>query len=182
MNAIAWLYFSHPSQTVPCSQKWLHYFEIKAFLFRGKTKDPGKPVGMREIQARIPLLHSGIDENKRCIRVVTGVGAFPFKKELVPLLNCYPCNIKRFFLFDIFIMIKEGGRIAWWAARVRQMSLTLCRYIQKFQKLHHENENLKWNEKQQIQNHEGCEPENSCDPNLLWSAIVIFNGNGLIYI
>ena len=24
-------------------------------------------------------------------------------------------------------------------------------------------------------------PENPCDPNLLWSTIVIFNGNGLIY-
>ena len=27
-----------------------------------------------------------------------------------------------------------------------------------------------------MQNHEG-----RCDPNLMWSAIVIFNGNGLIY-
>ena len=101
----------------------MHHFEDKALLFRGKAKDPGKTVGLRKIQARVSLFHSSIDENRRCIRVVTGVGDSPFKKELVPLFDCYPCNIKRGVFLDIFDEVEEGGRIIWWAARVREMSL-----------------------------------------------------------
>ena len=76
-------------------------------MFRGKAKDHGKPVGLREIQARVPVFPSRIDENSRCIRVATCVGDSPFKKELVPLLNCYPCNTgsmikkKRYLIKDV---------------------------------------------------------------------------------